>query len=135
MPKNEKVRHNTTFHNFKMSETVFWSLRPEVGSDLLSIITQFVELSEEGAKVSFGAKKSSNGFSVAVTLPVTGSLDDSVCASFWAGDALEAWQTAYIATFEFKATKDGWEAAQERHDRYRDQMAADLREFIQSQRK
>jgi hypothetical protein len=117
MAKDEKNRQQTAFFNVKLPEMVWWSVEPDCPQTEAAIFVEFAELSEEGVKISFGAKKDRNGYAVSVTLPEPGIAFDAVCCSFWGGDRYEAWSRAYAVVFVFGANTKGWDFAQEEIDR------------------
>lgn len=131
MAKDEKQRQRTAFFNVKLPEMVQWAIEPDCPQTELELFTEFAELSEEGVKVSFGAKKERNGYSVSVTLPEVGVAFDAVCCSFWGGDRFEAWLRAYAVVFVFGAYPKGWDYAQEEIDK----TAKKLKEEMQASRR
>lgn len=126
MASQKQTPSTVKFHNIKVSDVIIMDCRDDVPQDTLSLITEFLELSENGVKVSFGAKPSKGGYSVAVTLPVIGTEKDGQCASFWSGESHEAWEKAYIATFVFNAQNAGWDAAEERMKRHEAEIISEL---------
>lgn len=126
MAKQEAVRGKVTFHNIKVSDIIIMDCRDDIPQDELTMLTEFLELSDEGVKVSFGAKASKGGYSVAITLPVPGTEKDGFCASFWSGERYEAFEKAYIATFVFNGQKTGWDAAEERMKRHESEIVAEI---------
>lgn len=116
----------TTFHNIKVPDVIIMDCREDIPNNELDQITEFLELSDGGVKVSFGAKPAKGGYSVAVTLPVPGTEKDGLCASFWSGERYEAWEKAYIATFVFDAQHIGWEEAEKRMKRHENEIVAEI---------
>lgn len=121
-----KQASKVSFHNIKVSDVVILDCRDDISTVTLDLVLEFMELSEDGVKVSFGAKPSKGGYSVAVTLPIVGTEGDGQCASFWSGESHEAWEKAYIATFVFNAKLAGWEAAEERIKKHEADIVAEL---------
>lgn len=126
MAKSENTQHKVTFHNIKVSDIIIMDCRDDIPQNTLDIVKEFMELSEDGCKVSFGAKPSKGGYSVAVTLPVVGIEGGGSCASFWSGEAYEAWEKAYIATYVFNAGNAGWDAAEERMKRHEAEIVSEI---------
>lgn len=129
MAKQQEIPGKTTFHNIKVSDLILMDSRPDTPKSELDIITEFIELSDEGVKVSFGSKPSKSGYSVAVTLPKPGTEKDGMCASFWSGDRYEAWEKAYIATFIYEGGRYGWEHAETQMKSQEEQALAQLAEL------
>jgi len=126
MAKDEKKRQQTAFFNIKLPEWVWWSVEPDCPQTEVAIFTEFAELSEDGVKVSFGAKKDRNGYAVSVTLPEVGVAFDAVCCSFWGGERYEAWSRAYAVVFVFGAGSKGWDLAQDEIDKCAKKLKEDM---------
>lgn len=126
MAKQDAPRGKVTFHNIKVSDIIIMDCRDDVPQAELDVVLDFLELSDDGVKVSFGAKASKGGYSVAVTLPVVGTEKDGFCASFWSGERYEAWEKAYIATFVFDGRRKGWEHAEEQMKKHEAAIVAEI---------
>lgn len=135
MAKQVYTPGKTVFHNIKVSDVIIMDCRDDIPNTELAQITDFLELSDEGVKVSFGAKTSKSGYSVAVTLPVPGTEKDGSCASFWSGERYEAFEKAYIATFMFEGAKKGWDYAAEMMEKHEKAVMAQLAAMRAERRK
>lgn len=108
MAKSEK---SVRFVGCEVSSAIIALCKHEEPVTTENMLLSFIEVVDEGLKVSFSWKEQQSAYNVSITMPVTGSEDEYEVASFWDSELYYALFQAYIVVFLFNGKAKGFSGA------------------------